>query len=287
MRGVLLLGAVLSASIASEASACSRCGIFGNRCRFASHAVAAVAVAPVVVKSPEVFVVNNVYAQPNGAALLAQQGGTVYGLQGAAQPYLLNPDAILRQAAELARGAQSLTQTGLNGYTTTANLALQLNAQATTPLAQGLAASAVLNAAGLNPATQQLNAPQSLRIYRGADGQWKIEQGEAASITARLETSGGGAAGQPAANVAEAPAPPDAVATTGSLVASKCAKCHGLQLTQPKKGLFFDSGHTLDCKSSLAAVRAVMAGKMPPGQSLSPEERSLLVDELVKLAANE
>lgn len=272
----------LFAMLAVETHACTRCGLFGRRCRFAvvdSHHVAAVAVAPVVVKQPDVFVVQNNYPQANGAALLAQQGGTVYGLQGAAQPYVLDPSAVLRQAAELTRGAQQLASQGLTGYNTTASLALSLNAPANETLAKGVAASATLQAAGLSVTSQ--GSSQAIRITRGADGRYVVED-----VTRQLGTVPQTQATEPVQP--QLPSPPDAtLAGVGELVKRHCGECHGLDNPAPKGGLYFDAGHGLDCRSGLAAVKAVMSGKMPKGVQLSPEVRASLVQELASLVVPE
>lgn len=261
----------------SDAEACQRCGLFGRRCQFAQvqqvHHVQQVAfAAPYVAAaaSPEVLVVNNQYASPNGAAaFLAPQGNTVYGLQAAAQAYTLDLSAVLRQAAELTKGAQQLAGQGLSGYNQTASVALQLNAGTNDTIARGIAASSILQSAGLSAASSQ-NQTQALRIY-SENGQWKVDQGEqvAAQITAKIQQQ-----------TADATA---AVSGGQSLIAQHCGKCHGLQMSEPKAGLFFDAGHQLGCKPSLAAVRAVMSGAMPKGQQLPADIRESLVKELLSL----
>lgn len=260
-------------AMVADVEACQRCGLFGNRCKFASH----VAVAPVaIVRQPEVFVVQNNYPPANGAAaLLAQQGGTVYGLQAAAHAYTLDPAAVLRQAADLARGAQQLAADGLNGYNTSASLAMQLNQQANDSLAKGTAAALVLNAAGLNQ--QALNAsPQALRLIRGPDGRWNVEQADPATVAEKLT------------NKAQAStAPNEQMATGGSVVSAKCGQCHGLAKAEPAAGLYLDDGHAISCEQALRSVRAVMSGKMPKGQKLTPQELTALVDELTRLGSQE
>lgn len=277
--GLIIVG-LLAAAMPDYASACNRCGLFGRRCQFAqvqqvhhAHHVQQVAfVQPYVTAaaSPEVLVVNNQYASPNGAAaFLAPQGQTVYGLQAAAQAYTLDPTAVLRQAAELTKGAQSLASQGLSGYNQTASVALQLNAGTNDTIARGIAASSILQSAGLTAPSGQ-SQTQALRIY-SENGQWKVDQGEqvAAQIAAKIQRQ-----------TADSPA---AASVGQSLVSQHCGKCHGLQLSEPKAGLFFDTGHQLNCKPSLAAVRAVMSGTMPKGQQLPVDVRESLVKELLSL----
>lgn len=278
----------------NEVDGCDRCGFRGRLCRIqqvqqvhhVAHVqhVAQVQQYAVPSASPEVLVVNNQYASPNGAAaFLAPQGNTVYGFQGAAQAYALDPTAVLRQAMELTKGAQQLASQGLNGYNQTASVALQLNAGTNDTIARGIAASSVLQSAGFTASSGQ-NQTQAMRIYRDEQGKWQVEQGE--SVVARITASvqGGAAATNPESNPAPPRPPAPSIAGTGpSMIRQHCASCHGLTLTQPKGGLFFDAGHPLDCKSSLSAVRSVMNGKMPKGQQLAAEVRNALVDELLSL----
>ena len=247
---------------AADAWACSRCGIFGRGCRFASshhvEHVQAVVAAPVI-QPPSIAIVNN-YPPANGAAatLIAPQGGSVYGLATAVQAYQFDPAAVLRQAAELTKGAQQLAQQGLTGYGQTAALALTL--QASQPAI----------AAAITQPVQQ--APQSLRIEL-RDGKWQIvedaKQSQAPASPAPADTSAG-----------EGPPPPQPVPARGfALVAKHCGQCHGTQLATPKAGVYL-GGEERDCKIDLRAVAAVMSGRMPPGAKLSEADRAALVLEL-------
>ena len=269
MRAILAALAVIVAT-SESAEACGRCGLFGARCRHAAVVVPHVAVAPIVTTAPEVLLVNNIFPQPNGAAaLLAQQGGTLYGYQQAVAPLRVDPAETLRQAAELARGAQRLAETGLNGYQTSASLALQLQASADDTLARGVAASAVLSAAGLNPAQQQQTAPQSLRITRGADGKWGVEQLGPGEVAAQLEVRANGKPLQQQAS--------------GSLVDRHCGRCHGAEKTQPDGGLYVFAGAALSEAQRNKAVQAVVSGEMPRGQQLASDVRLDVIRELLTL----
>ena len=257
MRAILFALAIVGA-VASDAEACGRCGLFGARCR---HAVAVphVAVAPIVQASPEVLLINNIYPQPNGsAALLAQQGGTVYGYQQAALPLRVDPSETLRQAAELARGAQWLAQTGLDGYQSSAQLALTLQSATDDALARGTAAAAVLSAAGLNPATAPQAQQQTLRITQSG-GKWQVEQQQ----TPLRQTASGG------------------------LVDRLCASCHGREKAEPAGGLYVFGGSRLSCEQTIASIAEVTSGKMPKGQQITSDERQALVAELLKLKYEE
>ena len=243
------------ALVASDVLACSRCGLFGNRCRFVSqhHEVAAVVAAPIV-QQPPISIINN-YAPGNGAAatLIAPQGGSVYGLSTAVQAYSLDPAAVLRQAAELTKGAQQLADQGLKGYGQTAALALTL--QASQPAIQ---------AAVVQPIQQP---PQTLQIEL-RDGKWQIVQPTASTT--------------PPAPAQDPPQRPASVASPARgfpLVNKHCGKCHGVDIAAPKGGVYL-GGEEQDCKINLSAVAAVLSGRMPPGSQLSAEDRQGIVLEL-------
>lgn len=251
IRAIILATVVLTAA---EASACSRCGIFGRGCRFQSHHVAHVAevvAAPVIAHAPPISIINN-YAPGNGAAatLIAPQGGTVYGLSTAVQAYSLDPAAVLRQAAELTKTAQNLAQQGLTGYNQTAALALTL--QASQP---------AITAAITQPAVPP---PQQLTIEL-RNGRWEIAQPRAST--------------QPAADDQPSVGTPPAAVRSMPLTAKHCGRCHGTELAAPKGGVYL-GGAEVDCKISLSAVAQVMSGKMPPGVALSGEDKAALVVEL-------
>jgi mono/diheme cytochrome c family protein len=240
--------------IAADAWACSRCGLFGNRCRFVNqHHVAAAVVAAPVVAAPPISIINN-YAPGNGAAatLIAPQGGSVYGLSTAVQAYSLDPAAVLRQAAELTRGAQQLADQGLKGYGQTAALALTL--QASQPAIQ---------AAVVQPIQQP---PQTLQIEL-RDGKWQIVQPTASTPPA------------PAQDPPQRPASAVSPARGFPLVNKHCGKCHGIDIAAPKGGVYL-GGEEQDCKVSLSGVAAVLSGRMPPGSQLSQEDRQGIVLEL-------
>ena len=267
---------ILVAVVAADASACTRCGLFGRRCRFFSGHVDAIAVAPYVAATPQNLVIQNNYNAPNGAAaFLAPQGQSVYGLAQAAQPYYLDPSAVLRQAAELTKGAQQLAQQGLTGYNQTASLALTL--QASQPAIQAAALTAQPQAIATQPQSQTIRLTQ-------VNGAWTVDLSGSGN-------QGGGESGAPT-QPAVPPSPlsdpqpeaPGAIPSGGqSLVAKHCASCHGLDKSAPKGGLFYDGGHKLDCGPSLKAIQSVMSGKMPKGVQLTPEEKGELIRELATL----
>jgi mono/diheme cytochrome c family protein len=255
----------LTLLVAGDAWACSRCGIFGRGCRFGqSHVVhhqAAQIVAAPVIQPPSIAVINN-YPPANGVAatLIAPQGGSVYGLSTAIQAYQLDPAAVLRQAAELTKGAQQLAQQGLQGYGQTAALALTL--QASQP---------AITAAITQP--QAPPPPQSLTLeYR--NGQWVISNG---SQQPQQQNAPPNPSASAPAGPAEPPRPAGAAGAT--LLNRHCGQCHGVNLATPKAGVYL-GGAERDCKINLKAIAQVMSGKMPPGVTLSAEDRAALVAEL-------
>jgi mono/diheme cytochrome c family protein len=206
-----------------------------------------------VIAQPPISIINN-YAPGNGAAatLIAPQGGSVYGLSTAVQAYSLDPAAVLRQAAELTRGAQQLADQGLKGYGQTAALALTL--QASQPAVQ---------AAIVQPIQQP---PQTLQIEL-RDGKWQIVQPTVSTPPAPAQ--------DPPQRSASAVSP----ARGFPLTNKHCGKCHGTDIAAPKGGVYL-GGEEVDCKVSLSAVAAVLSGRMPPGSQLSQEDRQGIVLEL-------
>lgn len=281
----LLSLATLWLAFPPDASACGRCGLFGNRCRFVSgvhHHVAEVVAAPIVAAPTPISIINN-YPPANGAAAItiAPPGQTVYapyGLAAAVQTIQLNPDAVLRQAAELVKGTQQLAQAGLKGYGETAAIALTLQASQAAPQAAPQAVTAP------PPAP----SPQSITLTL-RDGRWVVDPGQSpppargsggAAFRVDLETGkvDGGPSG---GSASDPPTPPSGQppAAGSKLIQKHCGACHGPALAAPKGGVYL-GGEEVDCKISLAAVAAVMSGRMPPGGNLSAEDKAALSLEL-------
>ena len=287
---VLALSLILVAIVAADASACSRCGLFGRRCKFFSGHVDAIAVAPYVAATPQNLVIQNNYNAPNGAAaFLAPQGQSVYGLAQAAQPYYLDPSAVLRQAAELTKGAQQLAQQGLTGYNQTASLALTL--QASQPAIQAAALTAQPQAIATQPQSQTIRLTQ-------VNGAWTVDL----SGSGNQGSSEGGAPTQPAVPTSplsdpqpEAPGSipsegfdeiggrPSIKPSAGAFVRANCASCHGLDKSAPKGNFYIDAGHKLTGSQVLKARKLVKDGKMPPGQNLPELTRSSILADIEAL----
>jgi hypothetical protein len=284
----------LSAIFANDASACGRCGIFGRGCRFAQVHHVQQFVAPVVVdphavvapyQQPQSIVVQNNYPPSNGVLpIIAQTGQTAYGLQAAFQPYRLDPDAVLRQAAELTKAAQNLADQGLKGYSNTASLALTL--QASQP-----AIAAAVNAPQQFVAPAGQGVTQSIRLSQNVDGSWKVDVdsgngGQYASIPGAATGQVGH--GSPNAHPVPGEIPGEVPglspnAGIGALLKKHCASCHGKDQASPKGGLYFDQGVELDCDTHDAAVASIKSGKMPKGGTLSETDKALIRLELQDL----
>lgn len=289
MRTGLCAIVLLMSCLSSAEAACQRCGLLGLRscnCRPVVRQQAYVApvkqyvapvaypvqaqyVAPVVAyKQPDIFVVQNNYPAPNGAAgLLATQGNSVYGFQAAAAQYFVNPSEFLRQSAELSKAAMATASLGITSYNQSGQTQLALQASIAEPLAKGQAASQVLNAAGLSSSSQQQTQSLALRITRGHDGNWQVEQSE----TIRAEVQ---------ANEHSTPPPPPAPT---SVLDQKCARCHGENLSEPKGGVYFFGGHRQDSFMIVKALRMVKEEKMPPDSKLTADEKGRLFEELLSL----
>lgn len=280
MIRILLSLAVLFGCLAADAQACTRCGLFGNRCRYQTTYYKPAYQQAAVVQSPDVFIVNNQYPAP-----LAAQGSTVYS-QSVVSPYAVNPTELFNQAQGLAQATMATTQLAVTGFNQMATTQLQLQASITEPLARGHAASQVLSAAGLSQPYTQQQQSLALRIYQEGN-QWKVEQQTAPQVNARIEASVGNGV-QPAAPRTDPPPIPQPERST-SVVAQKCAKCHGLDKAEPKGGLYLDVGHGISCDNFREAIKRVKSSdpqvRMPPDGNLTPQEAGDLLDELIVLSA--
>lgn len=253
-----------------DVSACGRCGLFGSRCRFVSnvHHAAQIVAAPIVAAPAPISIINN-YPAANGSApyTLAVPGQTVYGLSAQIQTFQLNPDAVLRQAGELAKASQESANKALQGYGQTAALALSLQASQAAPQAAPQAISQPVTAAP-SPVTQSLTI--TLR-----NGKWVVD-GSAPQAVASEDRSDNAPPPVPQSPVNSGQ---PSVPSSTKLIQKHCGQCHGTSLASPKGGIYL-GGNETDCDVSLSAVAAVMGGRMPPGGNLSAEDKMALVVEL-------
>lgn len=254
--------------MAAVASACDRCGL--RNCRFQQvqqvvvphvQQVVTPVVEPVVqqVAVPQqVINISNVYPQ----------GSTVYTVGQVSQLYASNPDLAMQLTARIAENGIGALKAAIESGNT--------NNQALLNLATVQAATEHLKSATtaqLNTGNQSLN----LRITQGASG-IKVEQinGDVTEKTVEpmpMNPMTPVDTGKP---------------VTGSLLSAKCAQCHGKEMTQPKGGLFFDSGLSLDANNALAAINVVNGRDVPSSmaavvEGLTAEERSALTSEILSL----
>lgn len=249
---------VLVVLVGVKAEACDRCGL--RNCRFKQQVVVP-QVQQVVVPQVIEQAVAVPYAPPQQVLNITNvypQGSTVYSVGQVAPLYSANPDLALQLTAKIVDNGIGSLKAAIEAGNT--------NNQALLNLATVQAATEHLRTATtaqMNAGTQSLN----LRITQGASG-IKVEQ-----INEPMEPS--------------AEKPMQEVASNG-LLKAKCAQCHGQELTQPKGGLFLDSGLGLDAKTALRAVSVVNGRNVPSSmtgviEGLTPEEKQGLVDEILAL----
>lgn len=209
---LLVIAFLFGLLLAESAGACDRCGLFGRRCRFATHShhVADHHDGYGHDSGTQTFIFNNTNPLP----LLAAQGQTIYGFNLSAQSSAVDPALIFDTAARLALNASDLARQGVTGYSELASQQLaSQQAIAAEALevakvqAQGQAAAAALNAA--KPSSSA--ATPQLFSYRVTvtNGQTKIEEIQPPGT----ESSDGGSQ----LSVAD---------HAKSMLASKCGKCH-------------------------------------------------------------
>lgn len=280
MRLILIVMLAALGIQVNDADACGRCGVFGRSCRFQSHVVQKVVAAPVVAtpvvqQQQPLFVVQNNYPQP-----LAVQGQTVYGgsYQQVAASLTMDASAYLAGAQALQRDTLATLKAGQDAASDAFHSVLSLQATVAEPLARGEAAERVLRAAGLSasPAGQTL----ALKITQTSDGRWQVENATPEQVTDAANEAVGH-------NHPKPPVPKNGGGQQRSLVAAKCASCHGLELSAPKGGLYFDADHPLDPGLAIQALKAVQNGTMPKGATLTDQEFEQLTAELLALAKGE
>jgi mono/diheme cytochrome c family protein len=278
----------LIALAAADASACNRCGLFGNRCRYYT---AATYVAPIaaVPASQNVYVIQNSYPAP-----LVGQGSSAVVSNGGYQSLTIgqfDPTAFLSQSLQLVKAGQDAATLAHTQAQATATRALELQAPTVERLAAGQAASQVLKAAGLDPAHNASGSSSAVVISRNPDGQVQVmplEGAEVAKITARLSstttiTQSVGTTAPAIIRPSEGPS---------GLVAQFCAQCHGTNLAAPKGGFYIG-----DDRNVAKAMREkffditqhLTKGTMPPANSPQPtdEQKRGILDEIQALILKE
>lgn len=187
------------------------------------------------------------------------QGSSVYSAGSAAQLYAVNPELAITSATRVADGAiQSLQAAIKLGESNIGQVAEVAKIQAATEHLR-LAMSA----------GQQQSSNLTLRITQGAGG-IQVQQ---------VQDPG-----------SDQPPPRDDQPST-SMLSQKCAKCHGVDLAQPKGGLYFDVGATVNSEQ-FADSMVVLSGVNVPEpmkalvESLTDQEKGQLIQELRDLYLN-
>lgn len=216
----------------------------------------------------DVFVVQNNYPQP-----LIAQGASQYtaGYQAAVLPFF-DPNAFSASNMELLKQMQGNTAASHTLATSFAERITTLQAPAFQKIATGQAASMVLQAAGFDPAYNDTSS--AVVVTRNKQGQVQVLPLSAAQvqqINQRVET--------------ELENPVGTVPMTGAL-STHCAKCHGVQLAEPKGGFYIgdDPGVVAGMRNNFFDItNLVSSGKMPPEASLTTEQKQAVLNEIQQL----
>ena len=273
-----LIALLILLGLAADAEACNRCGLFGNRCRFAVRHHAPVYHAPVAkvitpyVAPQNVYVIQNSYPAP-----LVPSGGTQYASTGSYQSIvgnLLDPNAYFAQELALLKAANDTNALRAERSSQLFQRVAELQAPYAEKLATGAAAKMVLDAAGLNSATQQQTS-NAVVIRRDEYGKLQVSQLSPEQIAAM-----GGK--QP-----DAPAPPEPGGKY-PLLGQFCSSCHGLNLAEPKSGFYLgdDPAVAKSMREKFFGItQQLRSGKMPPASSPQPtnEQRAGILDEIEQI----
>lgn len=254
---LMALALILVLSLAADASACHRCGIFGRGCHFNSNHVAQqVAYTPPAAASTN-FVFNNTFPTPY---LLGQQGNSVYGYSLASAPYQLDANLFMDRAARFTELALQSSDDANRAFAANTASAMALNDSADRRTKNTLLALSAIQA---NSATN--GSPQTLSFQATVtNGRLSIK---------RLDDPG---------------APPQQFSAS-AVTSSVCASCHDGK-GGPGKGpvdLVLDGSAAITEEQYHKSLLAVIGGKMPPAPrpSLSDPEKAAVAAQLCKLLA--
>jgi mono/diheme cytochrome c family protein len=130
-------------------------------------------------------------------------------------------------------------------------------------------------------------APFAPYFYSYQAGQGREASGEArATVQGREARDEGRVEEYPStATMTNAPPSPHAarlspLERSSPLVAAHCAACHGG--AAPKANVSFESIEQLSIDNRWKAIRAIVSGRMPKGEQLSPDEIRALIEELTE-----
>lgn len=273
IRAILTL--LLAVLLADTAQACDRCGF--RQCRIRNPVrvyQSPVYAAPIQYQAPAVaypqqitnLSISNVYPT----------GSTVYGsgVASLSQLYAVNP---AQQLEMLNRMIQGTHETAAK-----VTASIEANNAQVAEVAKLQLAVEHLKAATATGGAAGASSSVTLRITQGANGM-KVETVEDQQPQSETRPQG---AHPPSGQAERLPAP------GSSIVAAKCASCHGLELPQPKAGLYFDAGHKLTPSLGIRALD-ILAGNDVPEEmkplvsKLTNEEKGLLMEEILALSREE
>lgn len=265
----ILLMVLVAILMATTAHACRFCG--RSSCRSCVRSQVVKQVVPVV-QQPNVYVI-----QQNQATPLVAQGSSLYrsaGYQSAVLPYF-DPNQFARDNAEILKQAQSLVTGGQSASLQWAERITSIQSEAFTADAKGRALSTVAEAMGL--ASPQGNQSQGVVIVPDGRGGYNVQQltlQQVETITQKSTIQQQDQANQQA----------------GSLVNQFCGKCHGLDVAEPKAGLYLgdDPNVALGMRENWYEITVALSGgndkidSMPPADHPQPTagQRAAIVDEL-------
>ena len=244
IRYVLLVLILLG--LAVDASACNRCGLFGRKCRFASHHVAHVPyVAPATTTN---FVFNNTFPAP---FLLAGQGSSVYGVQQASAAYLDRPEFFMDRAVRLEELRTVNAERGYQQFQESGRLAMSLNS------AENLRAN---------------NTMLALAAMEKNTGAYQQ------TLAVRIDSGGNVSYSQPQAVTQAGP-----LALTQS---QSCGACHDGRGTKgAPKHIILDGSVEVDDLTLTASFAEITKGTMPPGSKLTDPQKDVVKASLARLLA--
>jgi hypothetical protein len=289
----LLIPLLLGLLFAADASACNRCGLFGNKCRYsyAQKYYYPVSYAAPVVYTPPSNVQNFVF---NNSYPVAAFGNSVYGYSLAAQAYSVDAGQVLDRAGRLAELAFTSGTRAIGDFNDAAGSALALSAEASRQQQNTLLALSAIQANQQPAASQSLSFKASvqngkLSIQR-IEADHFAEPGkmvQAPPVQAPVVQAPVGGTLRPLQDPhGELPPPaPGALSLQFNGLAT-CASCHdgtGKKDTPP--GLIIDGQTALTEEQYRAAVRMVVSGKMPPRSSWSDDQKSAVLAEMARLIA--
>lgn len=276
---VLLIVGFAGSEFVRTAEGCNRCG--RSACLYVKPVVAAVAAPVQSITQTDVYVVQN-----NAATPLVAQGTSAIVSNGGYQSQVLplfDPNRYVSQRLELQKAVNA---TGAIENERTSNLVerlVALQAPAVERLAAGQAAQMVLNAAGLSEPNQQAQSSAVVITNRnGVIQTMQLAPDQVQALTSQITTT----TSKFTQSITTTPAAPLAqVQGKYPMLTQFCGKCHGIDVAQPKGGLYLgdDPNVVKEMRAKWFNVTdAVSSGSMPPATAPQPtqEQKVALLNEM-------